>query len=220
MRIALAAIALAVGLTLSAPAAAQSDSGSRDEAYFALKLMLGLAGDASVDYGNASSNDDLKLTYGGGLAYMVPLHRYFALGGQLAIQSWQTKGGDNLNTDRNVMGDLALVPQGRLPLTHDIELYIALPLGLSLDILNGASYDLLGLGLVQFDADNALGFTVSLLFGARFALSDNFGLLAEVGYTRHDFSHDVHAQALGVGATVNGIDVTLEQVALNLGAFF
>jgi hypothetical protein len=197
------------------PAAAQTQVESRDDGYFAAKLMLGLAGSASASVGNVSGSSDADVTFGGGFAYMAPLHRYFVLGGQLALQSWRTSNG---NGSRNLMGDLTVVPQGRLPVTHDVELYVSVPIGISLDFLNqvGANVS----GIANVDADPAVGFTFSVLAGARFGLSDNFGLLAELGYTLHSFSHSVTAQALGVTATTGNIDVDIEQLALNLGVFF
>src|ERR1043165_5220464 len=85
-------------------AAAQNNAQtqSRDENYFAAKLMLGIGGDVDASIGNASGSSDAELTFGGGFGYMVPLHRYFVLGGQLSVQSWQSKAGDNANADRNV----------------------------------------------------------------------------------------------------------------------
>jgi hypothetical protein len=214
------ALALLVGAWVALPAVAEAQPKSRDDGYFAPKLMLGIAGNvgfgASAPGGaNLSADADPELTFGGGFAYMKPLHRYFVLGGQLALQSWKTK---NSSGDRNLMGDLTVVPQARLPLTHDVELFVSLPIGISLDILNQVGVNVAGIANVE--ADNALGFTVSLLAGARFALSDGFGLLAELGYTLHSFSHSITVQAPLVTATGGDVDVTIEQLALDVGVFF
>lgn len=210
------------------PARAQ-ESQRRDDPYFALKLMLGLGGTVSTGganvtvagatiSGNGSASDNLRPTFGGGVQYMHPLHRYFALGGVLAAQSWQSRAGDDANASRNLMFDLSIVPQGRLPISDSIELYLALPIGLSLDAWNEASVSAAG---VTVNADHALGLNLSLLAGARFALSKSVGLLLELGYTMHSFSHDVHVQIPNVlGVTVASVDLTLEQVALNFGVFF
>jgi hypothetical protein len=203
---------------ITAHATAQDKTQSRDQNYFAAKLMLGIGGSVDVGLGNLSASGDAELTFGGGFAYMVPLHRYFVLGGQLAVQSWQTKAGDNANAGRNVMGDLTVVPQGRLPLTHDVELYLAMPIGLSLDFLNQANVDVAGVANV--DIDPAVGFTISFMAGARFGLSESFGLLAELGYSLHSFSHSASAQAAGVGVSLNNVDIDIGQFALNAGVFF
>jgi hypothetical protein len=217
---------LAIG-SIAARGAAQDNAQaqSRDENYFAAKLMLGIGGDVDASVGNASGSSDAELTFGGGFGYMVPLHRYFVLGGQLSVQSWQSEAGDDANADRNVMGDLVVVPQGRLPLTHDVEIYLAIPIGLSLDFLSqdqvGAG--VAGVGGASVDVDPAIGFTVSFMAGARFALADSFGLLAELGYSLHSFSHDVTVQvgALGIGGGAStDVDVDIGQFALNAGVFF
>jgi outer membrane protein with beta-barrel domain len=223
----IAVFAVLATALIGARAAAQdkAQTQSRDENYFAAKLMLGIGGDVDASVGNASTSSDAELTFGGGFGYMVPLHRYFVLGGQLSVQSWQSKAGDNANADRNVMGDLTLVPQGRLPLTHDIELYVAVPIGLSLDFLSRSQVTagVAGLGGASVDVDPALGFTVSFMAGARFALADSFGLLAELGYSLHSFSHNVtvSANVLGVGGGAStDVDIDIGQFALNAGVFF
>jgi opacity protein-like surface antigen len=217
---------LAIG-SISAHAAAQNEpqTQSRDENYFAAKLMLGIGGEIEAGIGNTSASSDAELTFGGGFAYMVPLHRYFVLGGQLSVQSWQSEAGDDANADRNLMGDLTVVPQGRLALTHDVEIYLAIPLGLSLDFLsqNQVSAGVAGLGGASVDVDPALGFTISFMAGARFWLADSFGLLAELGYSLHSFSHNVTVQAGVLGFGGGGstdLDVDIGQFALNAGLFF
>jgi hypothetical protein len=220
-----------IAALLGTPARAQQ-APSRDDSYFAAKLMLGVGGTAGTSGGNvagltvnASASDDLEPTYGVGAQLMHPLHRYFVLGGLFAVQSWQSNAGDNANAARNTLLDLSLVPQGRLPITHEIELYLALPLGLSLDFLNEISAYAGALGAsVAVSADPAVGFNLGLLFGVRFALAKSFGLLAELGYTRHGFSHDLKGQVsipvIATAGVSTNIDYTLQQVALNLGVFF
>jgi hypothetical protein len=210
------AVSLVLAMWLLVPVLVHAQqTKSRDDAYFAGKLLLGVAGNADI----GPADDDLETTYGLAFAYMHPLHRYFALGGEIALQSWQTELADDLNADRNVLGDLTIVPQGRLPITHDVELYLALPIGLTLDFFNGAGT--LGVGGVgTVDTDPALGFTLSFLFGARFALSQSVGLLAELGYTLHSFSHDIDARTALGSARVGNVDFDLSQLALRFGVFF
>jgi hypothetical protein len=213
------------------PAAAENKTALEDP-YLALKLMLGVAGSASssggsVNIGGAtvsssgtSISNDLNPTFGVEAQYMVPLHRYFALGGLFAVQSWKAKG-TYANDSRNLLLDLSVVPQGKLPLTDTIELYLSVPIGLTLDFWNQASGSVTVAGVnASTSADTAVGYNLSLLFGARFGLSRSVGLLAEVGYTRHAFSHTVTGNALGLGGGGVSADLTLEQLALNLGVFF
>jgi opacity protein-like surface antigen len=216
-------VALLAACLMDAPAAAQSDSGSRDDNYFVAGPMLGVAGtvSSSID-GNAPTGDAAQLTFGGGVAYMVPLQRYFALGARLAIQWWRSSGADrDLHADRNVTGDLALVPQARWPLTRDVELYVSLPIGVSLDFLNEYHFDTPNGG--SSDADPAFGLALSILAGVRFALGDSFGVLVEAGYARHSFSHDLTLQIRSFGVSersIRNLDIDLEQLALSAGAWF
>src|SRR5687767_9617205 len=58
-----------------------------DDGYLAAKLMLGFGGEAKLETEeiagvDASIDADMELSYGLGVAYMHPLHDYFALGGQ------------------------------------------------------------------------------------------------------------------------------------------
>jgi hypothetical protein len=192
-----------------APDAAQAQRNrDKGDSYVALKLMLGLGGEADV----GPLESDLKLTWGGGIAYMHPLHRYFALGGQFAVQSWQTEAGDDLNFDRNLYTDLALVPQGKLPL-DGFELYVSVPLGLSVSF---PGEDRFSFGSVMVSqVDPALGFTIGVLFGARVVLDGGVGLLAEFGYTAHSYEHEV--TILGVSTDW---DYDLGQFALHFGVSF
>lgn len=222
---------------------AQDDSSptaALDSAYFAVKPMLGVGGTMStggsatagvnlnsINIGGGvavtgSGSDKLRLSYGGGAQYMHPLHRYFALGGLFAAQSWQSRAGNSTNASRNLLLDLSLVPQGKLAVSDTIELYISVPIGLTVDFFNQASLSAAGLSV---SADTGVGYNLSLLFGARFALSRAVGLLAEIGYTRHAFSHDIRVDAPNIpgfmlSGTVANIDLTLEQIALNVGVFF
>jgi hypothetical protein len=97
------------------------------------------------------------------------------------------------------------------------------PIGVSLDFLNQVSANAGGVAGASVDADPAVGFTVSFMAGARFALADSFGLLAELGYSIHSFSHDVSVSANvgALGGSVNtNVDVDIGQFALNAGVFF
>lgn len=206
-----AGIAVACAVQLQA-ADAHAQRDPFGDPHFAVKLMLGLGGEAEV----AALESDLLATWGAGLQYMHPLHRNFALGGAFSVQSWQTEAGDDADLDRNVLADLVLVPAAKLPLNGDVELYLAVPLGVSVDFLGE---DQVGGASLGAEIDAAPGFTLGLLFGARFALSSSAGLLAEVGYTVHAYEHEGTAFAGALAASGN-FDVDLGQFALNVGVFF
>lgn len=201
------------GLLLQASAASAQRRDRLDVPYFAAKLMLGVGGEAEFE----AVEGDLELSWGGGFAYMHPLHRYFALGGQLSFQSWQTEAGDNADLDRNVYVDLALVPQGKLPLSRDVELQLSLPLGPMLNFIGEDEVGVAGLGMGE--VDTALGFAIGVMAGVRFALSDDVGLLAEFGYVVHGFEHEVTGSS-PIGSVSADFEVDLSQFALNFGLTF
>jgi opacity protein-like surface antigen len=176
------------------------------EPQFAAKLMLGVAGEADI----GPAEDDMQLTWGAGLHYLHPLMKYFAIGGQLSVQSWTTEVFDDSNADANVWVDLVLLPAGLLPVADNVQLQLLVPFGLTFDFwgedFNGA------------EIETAVGFTIGVLAGVQFALSDSVGLLAEIGYITHSFEHDVEAD--GPLALGGEFDVDTGQLAIHLGAFF
>jgi hypothetical protein len=60
------------------------------------------------------------------------------------------------------------------------------------------------------------------VLGVRFALSDGFGMLAELGYVLHSFEHSVEADVSGVVSTAVSVDVDFDlgQPLLSVGAYF
>lgn len=195
-----------------------------DEGYFAPKLMLGVGGkvevEASVAGFNGSVDDDLELSYGGGLQYVHPLHEYFALGGLVGLRSWTSDDWDDANLDRNLLLDIAIMPEGRLPLNRDVELYLAVPIGLALDFWgeDGINAGAGGTTVVATDVNTGVGFGVAFLLGGRFVLADGFGLFAELGYQLHSFTHEGHVMVIGIDADQD-FDYDLGQVAINAGVF-
>jgi hypothetical protein len=210
-------VALAAASLLdSAPALAQERA--IQQPYMAAKLMLGLGGEVEMEAPLGSFEDDLELSWGAGLQYMARLHRHFALGGLLGFQSWQSDGRDDANLDRNVLVDFAVVPAAMLALSGEVELYLALGLGLSMDFIgdNAVSF---GGGLVNAEIDEAIGFALLPVLGVRFALSRDVGLLAELGYSLHSYEHEAEGTVGGVTGTTD-FDLDLGQLALNFGVFF
>lgn len=200
--------------------AAAQEPRIQDDPYFAPELMLGVGGSEDVKGANVSVNDDLEPSFGIGVKYMHPLHRYFVLGGQFSMLWWNTQGGDNANQDRNLLLDLAIVPQGRLPVTDGIELTLGLPVGVSLDFWGGDGIAY-GFGpiMVSGDVGTGIGFNVALMFGARFALSDDIGLVTELGYAMHSVTHSIDVMVLGAGTSAD-FDISLGQPVLQVGVSF
>jgi hypothetical protein len=230
---------LALGLVLAAvPSAhAQEHSPALDDPYFGVELMLGFAGKVSleagsVEVGNAtvtasdadSDEYDAEVGIGGGILYMHPLHRYFALGARFAVQTWRSDS--NADTSRNIAFDLSLIPQVRIPLSRTVELYLSVPVGLTFDLLNeidaAVNFPNLMTG-ASVDADPGFGWNLAFMFGSRFAVSRDVGLFAEIGYALHSVSHDVHSRLEvggGAGEVVVNLDVLWSQIALNVGVSF
>jgi hypothetical protein len=204
-------------LALSSTALAQ-DLENEEDGHFFAKLMLGLGGEATLDAdGVADPDDDMELTYGAGLGYMHPLHANFALGAQLSVLSWTTDDLDRVDADRSMMFDISLVPQPKFAVSDNIELYASIPLGLTFNSFGGDDY--FSNGAASAEISSGLGFNLALMLGARFALGESAGLLAEVGYAYHAFSHTVEVEALGLQAE-GDLDISIGQIALNVGGWF
>ncbi len=180
-----------------------------------LKFMLGLAGEVEFE-GPAvlgfvlEGEDDLEPTLGGGIGADLPLHKYFLLGAMFGFHSWIWDGAEDANWDRSFLLDFSLVPKGRYPFKNaPVSLYVGLPVGLCLNLFDEDN-------VAPAEVDVGLGLNFSALFGVLLELSDSVGLLAEIGYTLHSFSHDVEPAA---GGTIE-VDVFMEQFALNVGVYF
>jgi opacity protein-like surface antigen len=211
MRGSFAWIVAAIAVCVSSSALAQDVRNERD-GYIAAKLLLGFGGEAELEVdglGGFEGEDDMETGYGLGVAYMHPLHDYFALGGQLAFFAWTTDAMEDGDFDRSTLLDLDIVPQGKVAVADNIELYASLPLGLTLDFFG--EDDIAGA-----EIGSGFGFNLGLLFGVRVALNDDFGLLGELGYVYHSFSHPTDT-LVGDGPD---LEVSMGQLAVNVGGYF
>lgn len=200
---------------------AQDRNADAEDPYFAAKLMLGVAGEGEIEFdglAGAGGEGDLEVTYGAGLQYQHPLHEFFSLGGQLSLRSWQSEVEEDapVDVDRNLLFDISLVPAGRYMVDHDVELYLAIPVGLALDFPGDDGFA--AGGAASAEVNTGVGLNLAFMLGARFTVSEGFGLLAELGYQLHSFSHELEAMAAGV-TTSTEFDVSLGQVAINVGVF-
>lgn len=202
-------------LAHAAPALAQ-EARSQDDSYVAIELLLGVGGEADLGFdvaGFSGSGDvDLDPSFGGALSWMHPLHRYFVLGVQLGALSWEFENAG----DRNLLIDVLAVPQGRLPINDELELTLSLPLGLVVDFWGGDSFQA---GAVMADVAPAVGFELGLLLGLRYAVSNDVGLLARLGYVMHSFTHEIEV-SVGAATGSQDVDVSLGQPRLQLGVSF
>lgn len=224
--------------------AAQSGDAQLPESYLAIKASLGFAGAAKVhnDAHSLTQNgepnpiviperdsaSDLKTTIGGEAQYVFSVHRYFGIGALLGMRMWRSANSELANEGTSFNFDFGVAPQLRLPLSPRLEVYVAVPLSLVLSVLREhktwSELPNAALGTAA-SASPAYGFALGALAGARFAIGGTFGVLAEVGYQRYAFTHDVQfhireeLDAMGLGTTLE-LDVVTEQLRVNVGVFF
>lgn len=204
---------LICALTVSSSALAQNIENDT-HAYLAGKLLLGFGGDAELEADDLGGLDpdtetDMELSYGLGFAYMHPLHENFVLGGQLGLASWTTDLFEDFDLDRSMWIDLSVVPQGRIAVTKIIELYASLPLGLTFDFFGEDDF-------AGGEVGTGVGFNFALMFGVRVAIDEDWGMLGELGYALHSFSHPT--EVLGMDGP--DFDVSAGQLQLNVGAYY
>ena len=198
------AIALLTALVWGSPLSSAHAQSQRTfvDPYLAAKITLGLGGSVGVT-GETNSGEEvtnsenLTVSFGVGAQYLYPLHEYFSLGGLLQFQSWRS--ADNGGGGRNLVFDLAVLPQGKyVLLPGKLELNFGIPIGIALDFWNeiditntlarGASGASAG-GKVE--GNTAVGFVIGALLGARYQLIEDLGLLVELGYVYRTFGHTV-----------------------------
>jgi hypothetical protein len=222
----------AFGLLAASPVRAERAEAAFDDRYAVVKLMLGLDGRVGTDpHPPESDSYRLNTSFGAAAEYNVPLHDFFSIGALLGVTSWRSSPGGDASASRNLDFDLALVPRGRFVVSSALEFYVAIPIGLALDFLNELNvHNTLLLPVINtsaglsVDGGNALGFMIAAVVGARIALASGFGLIAELGYVHHSFTHSVttNFDLSGLASTSVKADVSLSlgELALNVGVFF
>lgn len=197
---------------LQAQARSKRQSNGSMDTMFGLKLMVGLGGEVEIDdVGIASIEDDLEPTFGGGFEVDFPLHRYFLLGGMVSFHSWIWDEASDADLDRSILLDFSVVPKLRYPFKKSVfAITLGVPVGLCVDLLDD---DI----LPAAEVDTGIGFNLSVLIGLQAYLSSSFGLMAELGYTFHSFSHEVEFMA---EQPVIEADAEMGQFALNIGFYF
>jgi len=217
------ALACALAPTL-AQAQARLDS---EHWYIAGKFTLGAGGTVDTESENVGDENDLAASFGMAAQFVVPVHRYFALGGTVGLLSWQSAEGSDRDLSRNLLFDLAVLPMGRYQVLDSLELYATMPIGLSIDSLNEIDrrnliyLPVLGLGAtVDIEGDTAAGFVIGVLFGVRWQVARPVGVMAELGYMYRTFSHSI--SATDGTTTIRGQDISVSfgQFAFNFGAYF
>ncbi len=170
---------------------------------FSAFLTVGAFGSATRSDGRGNDTSlDLLPTGGGGVLVEYVLHDFFAIGLSGRLTLWKPDQGDFLEGRARTL-DLAIVPRGRVDLGA-AELYIALPLGLSLDWLPD---------VVGAYAGTSVGVHLDALAGLR-AWGKNLGFSLEAGIT---LRHLPHTLALGTSSAETSIDFDVVQPLVQLG---
>jgi hypothetical protein len=212
----------------SLPGAASAQArGTLEDPYIGVNVHLGFGGSETYEASNTERSRSLSASFGLAGRYVHPLHAYFALGGSLGLTSW--RGSSDDAGSRNLLFDLLVLPTGKYALTRDLELYVSVPLGLALNSLNEVDRLSQFFGpyvqaFAEVDGNTAFGFAIGAMFGMRYQLLESVGLLAELGYMHHSFSHQLTGSIGAAGTTFKGdpvdVDLSFGQFALNIGAYF
>lgn len=196
-----------------------------DANHLDIKLQLGFGGalDATVDTGLAevTGSADLDVSVGLAAQYLVPVHRYFAIGGLAGFLTWQSEAGSS----RNVAFDLAALPEGKFAVLRDLELYVAMPIGLSIDVLNEVERGNTvlfpgGSVAANISGGAAPGFVIGGLFGVRYQIARKFGLLGELGFMYRTFGHTISGDVNGRSQDLFDVSVSFTQFVMNFGVYF
>lgn len=155
-------------------------------------LWLGFAGDA-----DGPPDADLDTLLGGQFGVDTVLARHFSLGGEARIGAAKFER----TGDRSKLIDLDVKPRVRFPLGRSVELYLAVPVGLTIPRL--ADID-------DGDTNGKVGWNFGVGPGINVFLTDSFGLNAEPMWLWHRFGVD------GPGDN----HYTLKQFSLFLNAVF
>ena len=244
MRGSLTVVVIVLGLLLPRRGAAQTES-QLPEQYLSVKIGLGIAGSVSVssdaqtlkptDEGMMvmltalDGKSDLKSgAIAAELNYIFSAHRYLGIGALWGFHTWRSQAAEVTVENTSLGFEAGIVIQPRFPVSQSFEVYLALPISLTLSILNEykAWTDIphLGKGTAE-DVDPTYGYGLGALIGARYALSGRFGLLLEFGYQRFAFTHDVAFRVdetkdpMGSGTNIP-LAAATSQFRLNAGVFF
>lgn len=237
-------VVVAIGLGMSSPGSAQSEP-QLPRQYLAVKLGLSIGGSlaAHIDASTLKHSKvdapfvlpaidrDSRLKSASPLAeidYLFAAYRHLALGPLLGLHSWRSETGEALGEATSLGFDVGLIVQPRLPLGPRFELYLSIPLSLTLSILNEykawTELQYLNKGNAE-RVDPAYGWGIGAVLGARYALTSSVGVLLELGWQRYAVTHDVQFRSTdtpddtGSGATL-GLELATSQFRVNAGVYF
>jgi hypothetical protein len=162
-------------------------------------FLLGFGGEADVEVGPFSGENDLDPTVGLGVRFEVPIWDYISVGG---IFAWAAFQQDAPGLDRDHLFDLDPMIKGRYVLDAGgmpLELHATFPVGFTVGSLDAEN------------TDAAVGWNLGLLFGATLFVTDSIGVMAELGFMHHSVTSEQRGAEFDASAT---------QGRLHLGASF
>lgn len=148
-------------------------------------VFVGAGGKGSVNIGDQKRASALRVSFGMGLDLDFPVHRFFALGTRAMVGFWNTERLERAGYGRSVFADIALNLRGRLPIMRDrAEVYVAVPVGFSVGLLNDV-----------LSTTTGKGWVIGTHLGLKVYAKPSWGFVVEAGWVRHAWKqrHDPNA---------------------------
>jgi hypothetical protein len=198
-----------LALTLFARVASAQDHSVQTHDRIALVVGGGFGGerslhvnpDADIDVPTISADLDPSPVFG--LRYIHAMSRYMTLASELRVTRYRADGAD----DRNTLFDFSVMPAGRFVIgigSYELEPYLGVPLGLTVNLLDADPPGDLGRGSV--------GFHLGLLGGVAFHMPFGLGVFVEFGWLHHE--------AFDKDDADTRYRLVLNQAALNAGVSY
>lgn len=184
------------------------------------KVRLGLGGTVTETGSLPKNEHDLAPGTGGALHYEYPLAELFVLGGYFGVTSWNTVRSGDLGHSRSALVDVALLPKLRYAPNEQVELSLAVPVGLALDFNSGDAFRPPTARPISMNVGP--GISVQGLVGGQFEFADDLGLMGEMGYGLTYVSHTFNPKANAGSPALSDIevDLMLQHFVVTLGFFY
>lgn len=179
-------------------------AGRADALEVGFKGMFAFGGEASIEDQGAEADDDMEATAGFGLYGTYGLFRYLDIGAQVAFLWYETEAMDDNDQDANTAIDIGALVKPKFPLLGGkLDIYVAVPIGLSIFVPSSDTDDVIKTGV---------GMHVGVLPGVAYRFWKGLGAFAELGWSFHLGKHDKK----GGG----DYEYSFSQFALNLGVSY
>ncbi|MCB9787020.1 MAG: hypothetical protein H6744_10055 [Deltaproteobacteria bacterium] len=165
-------------------------------------LFVGVGGKGSVDIASFSDASALQPSFGFGLQLDFPVHRYFAFGPTAEMGFWNSHALRDAGYGRSIHADLCMNLRARLPVFSDrAELYLAVPVGFSLSLLNDV-----------LSTTTGKGWVIGTWLGIKVYARPSWGFLFEAGWSRHAWkqTHDPSVVIAGKAPPAEAVDDTAD----------